>query len=143
MVEELLNRHLVLCFDKFVDFVVFFGKVLILVGGGFEGSEALLGLNEGVGVVLEFLFELVVLILPEGHLVFEFFVLDGEFLCFIFGLAMELFGGFDFGVFFLLVGVDFAVVDFEFVGFIGEAFDFECFAFDFGLEFEFFVGGLF
>lgn len=55
---------------------------------------------------------------------------------------MELFGGFDFGVFFLLVGVDFAVVDFEFVGFIGETFDFEGFAFDFGLEFEFLVGGL-
>jgi hypothetical protein len=61
LVEELLNRHLVLCFDKFVDYVVFFGEVLSLVGGGFEGLEALLGLNEGVGVVLEFLFELVVL----------------------------------------------------------------------------------
>jgi hypothetical protein len=52
---------LVLCFDKFVDYVVFFGEVLSLVGGGFEGLEVLLGLNEGVGVVLEFLFELVVL----------------------------------------------------------------------------------
>jgi hypothetical protein len=96
-----------------------------------------LGLNEGVGVVLEFLFELVVLFLPKGHLVFEFFVLNGEFLSFIFGLAMELFGGFDLGVFLLLIGVEFSVVDFEFVGFIGKAFDFEGFAFDFGLEFEF------
>ena len=96
-----------------------------------------MGLKEGVGVVLEFLFELVVLFLPEGHLVFEFFVLGCDFLYFIFGLTMELFGGFDFGVFLLLIGVEFSVVDFEFVGFIGKAFDFEGFAFDFGLEFEF------
>jgi hypothetical protein len=101
-----------------------------------------LGLNEGVGVVLEFLFELVVLFLPESHLVFEFFVLGGDFLSFIFSLAMELFGGLDFGVFLFLIGVEFSVVDFKFVGFIGEAFDFEGFAFDLCLEFEFLVGGL-
>jgi hypothetical protein len=48
-----------------------------------------LGFEEGVGVVVEFLFELLVLFEGEGDLVFELMVLNGEFLGFVLGLAVE------------------------------------------------------